>query len=129
MTQPAAHTATAVEQEIEALRERLGLSAEQTGGLLQDLVALASWVIRQAAAGRVIEARGEDGTHALVHPVLMRLNPAATRIALSDEEAERLEVILERGVSPTPALIEVLEELGRSERPMPALTWGEQSKR
>jgi hypothetical protein len=128
MTQPAAHTAIAVEQEIEALRERLGLSAEQTGGLLHDLVALASWVIRQAAAGRVIEARGEDGTHALVHPVLMRLNPAVTAIVLSDEEAERLEVILERGVSLTPALIEVLEELGRPEQPMPALTWDDQSK-
>lgn len=58
----------------------------------------------------------------------MRLNPGATRIVLSDEEAERLEAILERGVSPTPALLELLEELGRPEQPMPALTWDDQSK-
>lgn len=57
----------------------------------------------------------------------MRLNPAAKSIVLGDDEAERLDAILERGVLPTPALLEVLEELNRPERPMPVLTWDDQA--
>lgn len=129
-----AQTNAVLDQELEELRERLGLRPNQKADLLRELTALAAWVIRQADAGRTVEARGEDDGQPLVHPVVERLlrtrrgaQPAPARITLSEEEVERLAVILERGFSPTPDLRDLLRRLAQTDRQPPELTWRESS--
>jgi hypothetical protein len=46
-----------LEEELDDLRERLGLRRNQKAELLREIAALASWVVRQAEVGRRIEAR------------------------------------------------------------------------
>ena len=129
-----AQTNAVLDQELEELRERLGLRPNQKADLLRELTALAAWVIRQADAGRTVEARGEDDAQPLVHPVVERLlrmrrgDPSGpAQIALSDEEVERLASILEGGFSPTPDLRRLLHQLSQTDRPPPDLTWDESS--
>jgi hypothetical protein len=123
-----------LDQELEELSERLGLRPNQKADLLRELTALAAWVIRQADAGRTVEARGEDEAQPLVHPIVERLlhmrrggqlGPA--RITLSREEVERLSAILERGYSPTPELRDLLHRLAETDRQPPELTWRDPS--
>jgi GNAT superfamily N-acetyltransferase len=90
-----------IEEELDDLRERLGLRQSQRADLLREIAALASWVVRQAEAGRSIEARRGRDVEALAHPTLDRLrerrNAAiVSRIELSDSEVERLAAALDR---------------------------------
>jgi hypothetical protein len=129
-----AQTNAVLEQELEELSERLGLRPNQKADLLRELTALASWVIRQADAGRTVEARGEGEAQPLVHPVVERLlrirrsdKSVPERITLSDEDVERLAAILERGFCPTPDLRDLLHRLAQTDRQAPELTWHESS--
>lgn len=57
-------TNSVLEEELEMLRERLGLDPRQKAELLREVSALAAWVVRQAEQGREIEARhGQRSRH------------------------------------------------------------------
>ena len=125
-----AQTNAVVNDELEELRRCLGLRSHQKADLLRELTALASWVVRQAIAGRAIVARGEGGVRALDHPVIERLSrqreqeaAAVARLDLSAEETRRLAEILDRGFDPPPALLESLRRLGDPERKAPEIAW------
>ncbi len=86
-------TTPILDQELDRLREEMGLRENQKAELLRELVAIAAWVVDQAAAGRTVQAVGDDGVEPLRHPVAMpRGQPQ--RIVLRAEEADRLEEIL-----------------------------------
>ena len=53
-----AQTNAVVDAELKRLRRQLGLRANQKADLLRELTALAAWVVRQAAEGRAVVARG-----------------------------------------------------------------------
>jgi hypothetical protein len=117
-----------IEQELADLRWRLGLRANQRADLLREIAFLASWVVRQAEAGRSIEARRGRDVEALRNPTLDRLRERRNlgvvgRIALSDSEVERLAAVLDRGFSPTPALRKALSRLAATKRKPPKLRW------
>lgn len=117
-----------LDEELTDLRERLGLRENQKADLLREIAALAAWVIRQAEAGRKIEARRGREVEILHSPAIERLHRKqdeglGTRIVLSKPEVERLAEILDRGFAPTPALRRVLSNLADPERKPPRLTW------
>ncbi len=123
-----AQTNAVIEQELADLRGRLGLRANQRADLLREIASLASWVVRQAEAGRNIEARRGRDVEALRNPTLDRLRERRNagvvgRIALSDSEVERLAAALDRGFSPTPALRKALSRLAAKKRKPPKLRW------
>src|SRR5262245_39089348 len=94
-----------LDAELEMLQERLGLGPRQKAELLREVVALASWVVRQAEQGRVVEARHGAEVEPLVHPAIERLRapgkaPVQERLTLNDAEALRLAAILDRGFNP-----------------------------
>lgn len=131
MLQFQAQTSPALDQELERLRERLRLRPNQEADLLRELVALASWLIRQTEEGRTIEAHGDDDdVQVLAHPSLERLRremrPVMERIALGDAEVERLAAILDRREAITPELMETLRRLSDPERKPPTLTWNDE---
>jgi hypothetical protein len=106
------------------------LRENQKADLLRELAALASWVIRQAEAGRTIEARSGQDVETLCSPALERVRRRCDegmgiRIKLTDAEVERLAEILDRGFSPTPALRRALSRLVDSKRRPPQLHWRE----
>jgi hypothetical protein len=86
-----AQTNAVLDRELEDLRERLGLRENQKADLLREITAVTSWVVQQAEAGRIIEARrGRDVTK-LVTPLLERLKrkrgeSLIRRIALDEAE-------------------------------------------
>lgn len=115
-------------EELAELRERLGLRENQKADLLREIAALAAWVIRQAEAGRKIEARRGREVEILNSPAIERLSRRqdeglGARIALSDSEVERLADILDRGFAPTPGLRNALANLADPKRKPPRLTW------
>lgn len=117
-------------EELEDLRLRLGLRGNQKADLLRELTALAAWVVRQAAEGRVIVARGDDAVHELAHPAIDRVRrmrevavASPDRLELSDDEARRLADILDRRFEPSPALIQSLRNINDPARRAPELTW------
>ncbi len=117
-----------LDEELNDLRERLGLRENQKADLLREIAALAAWVIRQAEAGRKIEARRGREVEILHSPAIERLNrrqeeSIGARIALSDTEVERLAEIFDRGFALTPALRSVLSNLADPQRKPPRLTW------
>lgn len=121
-------TNNVLDEELEMLRERLGLDRSQKAELLREVSALAAWVVRQAEQGREIEARQGQKVEALAHPALQRLRsrrarPAGERLTLTDEEAQRLATVLDRGFNPPPALRAALASLARSQRRPPKLRW------
>jgi hypothetical protein len=123
-----AQTNAVLDAELDDLRERLGLRENQRADLLREIAALASWVIRQAEAGRKIEARRGREVENLVSPVVDRLRAkhdegVMGRIELSDPEIERLAEVLDRGYSPTPALRAALRRLASPRRRSPRLRW------
>jgi hypothetical protein len=125
-----AQTNAILDEELTDLRERLGLRENQKADLLREIAALAAWVIRQAEAGRRIEARRGRDVETLRSPALERLSQKQDegfggRIDLTDAEAERLAEILDRGFSPTPALRKALSRLGDPKRRPPQLQWKE----
>jgi hypothetical protein len=127
-----AQTNTVLDEELDDLRERLGLRENQKADLLREIAALAAWVIRQAEAGRRIEARRGRDIETLRSPAIERLSRKQDeglggRIALTDAEVERLAETLDRGFSPPPALREALSRLGDPKRRPPRLHWKETS--
>jgi len=125
-----AQTNVMLDEELAGLRERLGLRENQKADLLRELTELASWVIRQAEAGRRIEARRGRDVETLRSPAIERLRrrqdeSVSGRIDLTDAEAERLAEILGRGFSPTLALRKALLRLADPKRQPPRLRWNE----
>jgi len=125
-----AQTTAILDQELSDLRERLGLRENQKSDLLREIAALAAWVIRQAEAGRRIEARRGRDVEILCSPAIERLSRSqaeglAGRIDLTDAEVERLAEVLDRGFSPTPALRKAFSRLADPNRRPPRLHWKE----
>lgn len=125
-----AQTTAVLDEELSDLRERLGLRENQKADLLREIAALAAWVIRQAEAGRKIEARRGREVETLQNPALERLSRRQAeglsgRIDLSQAEVERLAEILDRGFSPNPALRKALAHLADPKRQPPHLRWKE----
>lgn len=125
-----AQTTAVLDEELSDLRERLGLRENQKADLLREIAALAAWVIRQAEAGRKIEARRGRDVETLQSPALERLSRRQAeglsgRIDLSQAEVERLAEILDRGFSPSPALRRALVRLADPKRQPPRLHWKE----
>ena len=128
MTRFQAQTNAVLDQELDDLRERLGLREHQKADLLREIASLASWVIRQVEAGRKIEARRGREVEVLVSPVLERLREkhdesVMTRIELNDAEVVRLAEVLDRGFAPSPALRKALSRLADAKRRPPRLRW------
>jgi hypothetical protein len=127
-----AQTNAVLEADLDNLRERLGLRENQKADLLREIASLASWVLRQADAGRTIEARRGREVEILASPTLERLGAernrgVVNRIKLGDAEVERLAQALDRGFSPTPALRKALSRLAGSKRRGPGLRWKDRS--
>lgn len=125
-----AQTTAPLEEELSDLRERLGLRENQKAELLREIAELAAWVVRQAEAGRRIEARRGRDVETLRSPALERLSRKqaeglAGRIDLTQAEVERLAEILDGGFSPTPALRKALSRLADPKRRPPRLRWKE----
>lgn len=125
-----AQTNAILDEELSDLRERLGLRENQKADLLREIGALAAWVIRQAEAGRQIEARRGRDVEILRSPALDRLSHKqdgglSARIDLTDAEVERLAEVLDRGFFPTPALRKALSRLADPKRRPPRLDWKE----
>jgi hypothetical protein len=126
-----AQTNALLDEELQELRERFGLRENQKTDLLRELAALASWVTRQAEAGRRIEARRGRDVEPLLSPAIERLrrrkesDRGVVRIELSDAEVERLAEILNSGFSLTPDLRETLARLADPNRRPPKLRWKE----
>ena len=121
-------TNNVLEEELEALRVRLGLEPSQKAELLREVAAIATWVVHQAEQGRTIEARRGDQIEALSHPTLERLRtegqrPAGEPLVLSLEETRRLAAVLEQPFEPTPALREALANLANPRRHPPKIRW------
>jgi hypothetical protein len=125
-----AQTNTLLDEELTDLRERLGLRENQKADLLRELADLASWVVRQAEAGRSIEARRGRDVETLKSPAVDRLRRKQAegpmgRIDLTEAEVERLAEILDRGFAPTPALRAALSRLADPQGLPPQLHWKE----
>jgi uncharacterized protein (DUF1778 family) len=123
-----AQTNAVLDQELDDLRERLALRTSQKADLLREIAALAAWVVRQAAAGGVIQSRRGLNVEPLVSPVLERLRRRGeavlpARIALDDDEVRRLADVLDHGFAPTPALRRALSRLADPRRRPPRLRW------
>ena len=129
-----ARTSAVLDAELEDLRCRLGLRANQKAELLRELTALAAWVVRQAAEGRAVVARGDDEERELDHPVIERIRRRSgrgmgrtARLELDDDETRRLAEILDRGFDPPPALLACLRRLADPKRQAPELAWSDTS--
>ncbi len=125
-----AQTDTVLDGELNSLRERLGLRENQKVELLREIAELAAWVLRQAEAGRRIEARRGQEVETLRSAAIERVARrqevgVLSRIDLEPGEVERLSEILDRGFSPTPALRRALANLADPKRTPPRLTWKE----
>lgn len=123
-----ATTNAVLDEELDMLRERLGLEASQKADLLREVASIATWVIQQAMQGRVVVARRGDEIEPLVHPAIERIRaqqerPHGERIALSDAEVARLAEVLDRGFDPPPALRSALANLASTKRRAPRLRW------
>jgi len=120
-------TTAVLDDELEELREALDLKSSQKADLLREVTALASWVVRQAAKGRVVEARAEGRTEVLEHPTLERVRRRATRapvrLVLDEAAVQRLGDVLDAPFDPPVALRRVLENLSDKKRSAPKLRW------
>lgn len=121
-------TNAVLDQELEMLRQRLGLEANQKADLLREVAAIAAWVVRQAQQGRSIEARRGKEVEPLVHPAIDRIRaqkerPVGERVTLGDAEVARLAEVLDRGFDPPPALRKALSNLADPRRRAPRLRW------
>lgn len=132
MTRFQAQTNRVLDQELEAVRRRLGLEPSQRADLLREVASLASWVLKQAEAGRSIEARRGDEVEALEHPALERLRSRAKhepqRLLLSDEEVERLARVFDTRFNPSPALRATLKRVASKKRRAPKIRWKRPAK-
>jgi len=123
-----AQTNAVLDDELEDLRTRLGLDPRQKADLLREVAAIAAWVVRQAKAGRTVEARRGDDVQLFAHPVIDRLRGKGDavelpRLVLTDTEVGRLARLLGRRFEPTPALRAALQNLTSSKRRPPKVRW------
>jgi hypothetical protein len=124
-----AQTNAILDEELADLRERLGLRENQKADLLRELAELASWILRQAEAGRRIEARRGRDVETLRSPALERLRrrpgegSIGATLELSEGEVERLAEILNSGFAPTPDLRRALSRLADPKSRPPRLHW------
>lgn len=121
-------TNNVLDEELEMLRQRLGLEPNQKADLLREVAALASWIVRQAMQGRTIEARRGEEIEPLIHPAIERIRAQqeraiGARVALTDAEVARLADVLDRGFDPPPALRKSLANLANTRRRAPRLRW------
>jgi hypothetical protein len=65
-------TNAVLDEELERLREEMGLRDNQKAELLRELALVTAWVVGQLRAGRVVEARGPQGVEVFRHPALRR---------------------------------------------------------
>ena len=115
-----------LDEELELVRDKLGLAPSQKAELLREIAAIAAWTIQQTELGRIIEARRGEERETLKHPALERLREVGeleTVIYLSNSEVERLAEILNRPFTPTPALRRTLEALADPNHPPPTIRW------
>jgi hypothetical protein len=117
-----------LDQELDRLRQRLGLEPSQKAELLREVAALASWLVQQSEQGRVIEARRGEQVEPLRHPMLEHIreqngSPIGPPLQLTDEESGRLAEALEGSFRPSPALRQALANLGSAGRKPPKLRW------
>jgi hypothetical protein len=115
-----------LDEELDALRAELGLRENQRAELLREMAAIASWVVAQARAGRIVEARGPDGVEVLRHPAV-NPRPRPEPLLLADDEAAALGYLLERDGPPSPAVRDTLRRIAEGE-PLPELTWPDDPK-
>lgn len=123
-----AQTNAVLEQELDDLRERLGLRENQKADLLREIAALASWVVRQAEAGRTIYGRRGQDIEQLSSATIERIRQRKqaehfTRIQLDDEEVGRLAQVMSADYAPTPGLRKALLRLADPKRSPPKLRW------
>ncbi|MFM2151985.1 MAG: hypothetical protein RL199_420 [Pseudomonadota bacterium] len=121
-------TTTVLDDELEELRDALDLKPSQKAELLREVTALASWVVRQAAKGCVVEARaGEGRTEVLEHPTLERVRRRAARepvrLVLDDAAVQRLSAVLDAPFVTQPSLQRALDRLSDEKRAAPKLRW------
>jgi hypothetical protein len=117
-------TSPVLDSELDRLREEMGLRDNQKAELLREITALASWVVAQARAGRIVEARGPDGVEVLHHPAV-DTHGALGRIVLSPDEAARLESLLDADTSLAAEVQTTLRRLSDPDRRPPRLRWPE----
>lgn len=115
-------TTPLVDTELDFLRSEMGLRENQKSELLREITALASWVVGQARAGRIIEARGPDGSEVLHHPAVDS-HGHIQRIVLDVDEADRLEALLAADIEPSEALRSAFRRLSDPSRRPPKVRW------
>jgi hypothetical protein len=115
-------TSPVLDSELDRLREEMGLRDNQKAELLREITALASWVVAQARAGRIVEARGPDGVEVLRHPAV-DTRGVLGRIVLSPDEADRLESLLDSDASPSAEVQSTLRRLSDPDRRSPKIRW------
>lgn len=111
-----------LDAELETLRQEMGLRDNQKAELLREIAALASWVVGQARAGRIVEARGPDGVEVLHHPAVDARNVLG-RIVLTAAEAERFEALLDDDTPLSPGVESALRRLAAHDRSPPPVRW------
>ena len=114
-------TSTVLDEQLDNLREEMGLRDNQKAELLRELATITAWVVAQARAGRVVEARGPSGTEVLHHPVVDRGVPH--RIVLKDDEAARLAELLAAPPKPSAELRATMARLADPNRQPPTIRW------
>jgi len=119
---------SALEGDLNDLRQSLGLSPNQKADLLGEMVRLSAWIVHFAQKGWSVQARkGRSVEH--LHSIVLdrtRRKKGATglrRVTLNAEEADRLLDLLEGGFAPTPALRNSLKHISGTERKPPSLKW------
>jgi hypothetical protein len=117
-----ATTNRVLDEELDALREEMGLRENQKAELLRELASMAAWLVAQARAGRTVEARGPSGVEIFEHPAL-RSASTVERLVLAPDEVERLAELLESETPMSGALRGTLSRLAQENRRPPNLTW------
>jgi len=119
-----ATTTALLDDELDALREEMGLRENQKAELLRELASMAAWLVAQARAGRTIEARGRNGVEVFSHPTL-RASSSLERIVLAPDEVDRLATLLESDAPLSGALRTTLARLADEDRRPPELSWSD----
>ncbi len=117
-----ATTTTLLDDELDALRQEMGLRENQKAELLRELASMAAWLVAQARAGRTIEARGPTGVEVFSHPAL-KASSSVERLVLAPDEVERLAAVLESDPPLSDALRATLGRLADEGRRPPELSW------
>lgn len=126
-----AKTTPQLEQMLEYLGDRLGLPTNKKADLLREIATLSYWIVYQAENGFTIQAQKGGETQRLEHHLLHQLSEQAqesegqVKIALSEEEVQRLADVLDGELHLTPALQGVLQRIAGKKRKPPKLHWNE----